>query len=860
MPAGPSASYCFGRFVLEPAERRLRADGAPVMLGARAFDLLVVLVDNAGRLVSKNDLIARVWPGLVVEENNLQVQVSALRKLLGPSALATIPGRGYRFELAVESTQGASDALPPVPPVPDTAPPAVVPGNLPSRLPSLYGRDTAVASVEALVRRHPVVTIAGAGGMGKTRLAQAVALGMREEAANLFPQGIWWVELAAVAEGALVPGTVARAFAIQLGSGPPLVALAASLASQRLLLVLDNCEHVVAAVAELVETLRAAAPGVCVLVTSQEALKLPEEHVYRLAALDVPASVAEMAAGDGGAVQLFVARAEAVDPRFAVTTDNRTAVLEVCRRLDGIPLAIELAAARLPLLGIEGLRKRLDERFNLLTAGSRVVLRRHQTLRATLEWSHALLSPEQQTVFRRLGVFAGTFTLGAAQEVVEDEAIDRWSALDHLGALVDKSLVQVEGEGEPRYRLLETTRAYALERLADAGETRTIMRRHAQGMLHLLESFTAADDHAMPPAHVLTEAGLEIDNLRAALATAADHDDRLAVALMAHSWRVWTGAWQLGEGFEQGLALRACLRDDMEADTLGRFWLNVATLGLYSHRREAYEAARHAVQRFRASGNPALLFDALIKASVMGVRFSTLEEMVEAMTEAERLMPEKPTTSQRVRLQFVRFRVFSRLQRFEDALAAAQLQASIAREGGNLLGANYAMSNVVAAENELGRIDDARAHAEAAIAELVALGGGAGAGHCWLGLAHAHAFAGHVSEARAAARTAYTLLLPENDQNRVLWVLTLCAALDGRAEDALRTAGYRDAADARAGVLRETYWTAGQAQLDNALATGPIGPARERLMAEGASMSEQEIVRRALGDDVRAGGPAKAAR
>lgn len=270
-------------------------------------------------------------------------------------------------------------------------------------LPPLYGRDQDRQQVKTLLHKHVVVTIAGAGGIGKTRLAQAVAADIAVERAADYPDGVWRVELAALSDARLVPPTIARALGVQVtGDRDAAGTVFSALASQQLLLVLDNCEHLTDAVADFIETVCSSAPKVRLLVTSQETLKTTEEHVFRVGALALPVGDRSTDRAQAGAVELFVARAQGVDPNFALTPALTPKVIEICRRLDGIPLAIELAAARLPLLGVEGLRARLGERFNLLTAGARVVLRRHQTLRATLEWSHALLTRDEQTVFRRL--------------------------------------------------------------------------------------------------------------------------------------------------------------------------------------------------------------------------------------------------------------------------------------------------------------------------------------------------------------------------------------------------------------------------------------------------------------------------
>ena len=390
--------------------------------------------------------------------------------------------------------------------------------------------------MEALLREHAVVSIVGAAGIGKTRLALAAAVSSNCE----YPDGRWWVELAPITEGAQVPNSIAGTLGTQLPSGrPPPEALAIALADRNLLLVLDNCEHVADDIAALVDLLRARAPNVRLLLTSQELLKCRDDQVYRLGALAVPASAQVEDAADFGAVALFVERAHAVDSRFRLADDNVSVVVDICRRLDGIPLAIELAAARVPLLGVHGLHARLNQMFDVLTGGARMKLRRHQTLRAALDWSHGLLSADEQAVFRRLGVFAGGFALELAQQVVSDERIDQWLVLDLLGRLIDKSLVIAQGEAEPRYRLLETTRAFALEQLAHAGESEAILRRHAQVIRELME-VTATKFGALSPAE-RKRAVLELGNLRAAVDWTMSSDDNrmLAYELLGKGWVVW---------------------------------------------------------------------------------------------------------------------------------------------------------------------------------------------------------------------------------------------------------------------------------------------------------------------------------
>jgi predicted ATPase len=447
-------------------------------------------------------------------------------------------------------------------------------------LTGLYGRDDDLARLTMLVRSHELVTVVGPAGIGKTRLARAAV----QTLAAAFADGAQVIELAPLADPALVPMTLASVLDVPVGDArSALDVVVQALAGQRLLLVLDNCEHLLDAVDGTVAALRNGAAGVHVLATSQEVLKHPDEHVYRLGPLAVPEQSTLRLARGAGAVELFIARAQAVDPRTVVSKSNIGAVVEICRRLDGIPLAIELAAARVPLLGIDGVRARLDERFRLLTAGSRLALRRHQTLRAALEWSYGLLSQDEQQVFAKIGVFAGSFSLESAQQLAATPEMDEWAVLDHLGALVDKSLVVVEGNEHPRYRMLETTRAFALERLAEMGLTTQTMRRHAEVILAAFERDPRDHLIGLRPEDA-ERLSADHDNLRSALrwACSEEGDAELAIALV--------GAAGAPIGYLRYVALRAEAWDlckmvrplvdpAMRGRKAARFWLASAHHG-----------------------------------------------------------------------------------------------------------------------------------------------------------------------------------------------------------------------------------------------------------------------------------------
>ena len=461
-------AYRFASFELRPNQRQLLADGHPVALGDRAFDVLLALVERAGQLVTKDELLALVWPNLVVEENNVQVQVSTLRKVLGVGAIATVAGRGYRLTLEIEPASESSSS------------PVAKRQNLPHLLTSFIGHEEDLDEYAILLGETRLLTLTGIGGCGKTRLAIELA----ERALSSFPDGVCYVDLAPLLDTERVALTVATLLGIRDENDRPIVdTLCDRLASQHKLLVLDNCEHLGAACAALVQRVIGAAPGVRVLATGREGLGVPGERTVTVRSLSFPppGSKLDARAVDAcEAVRLFVERARLSVPKFSLGDDSRDAVTEICRRLDGIPLAIELAAARVKMLSVEEIRARLDDRFRLLTGGSKTAMARQQTLLATIQWSYNHLAPDQQQLLQRLSVFVGGWTLSGAVNVA-GESPDEYAMLDLLSRLVDHSLIlthRVEG-GTTRYSMLETVRQYALDRLEEANELKETRVRHA---------------------------------------------------------------------------------------------------------------------------------------------------------------------------------------------------------------------------------------------------------------------------------------------------------------------------------------------------------------------------------------------
>ncbi|MDR6536340.1 winged helix-turn-helix domain-containing protein [Variovorax soli] len=513
------ANASFGPFRLFPAERKVEREGVPLPLSSRALDLLIVLVEHAGETVGHEELTLRVWRGLVVDSGSLRMQITSLRKALrdgedGVRYIETVRGRGYCFVAPVSPLNSA-------PPVDSRAassksatlsklalPPA--PGRM-------IGREGAACAIAADLMSHRFLTIVGPGGMGKTTLAVAVAHAMLRE----FPEAVCFVNLGALSDPAHVASTVASTLGVTIQAEDALPGLKQSLRGARMLLVLDNCEHVISASAALAEQIFREAPQVHILATSREALRVDGEFTYLLPPLECPPPGPGPRADEAQAfpaVQLFMACAAASGSGFELSDENAVVVAGICSRLDGIALAIEFAAGRVGAYGIEGVASLLDSRFGLDWGGRRTALPRQQTLQATLDWSHELLSGSEQAVLRRLAVFVGTFTLEAAQAIAHRKGIDEDEVVIHVGDLIAKSLVSTATaeDGAVRYRLLETTRAYASEKLEASGEMRAVAESHARYFSRLLGSASGGriELYRGSRALVLNE---DLGNVRAAL-------------------------------------------------------------------------------------------------------------------------------------------------------------------------------------------------------------------------------------------------------------------------------------------------------------------------------------------------------
>jgi predicted ATPase/DNA-binding winged helix-turn-helix (wHTH) protein len=908
--AGPLALR-FGRFEWQPQERQLLADGQPAAVRGKAQDVLAVLIERAGQLVSRQALMTLVWADVIVEENNLSVQINALRKVLGGDVIVTVPGRGYRFTLPVErGSAGVPLRAVGLQPAPAVATQAALRSNLPELPAPLVGRDVDLAALAALLAQHRLVTVLGAAGMGKTRLAQAALHAARGGPAH----GVCFVELALLRAGDAVIATVAAALGLPQPAGAdPMAGLLQVLAPLQMLLALDNAEHVLPAVAALVAVLRDGAPGVRIVVTSQAPLGLAEERLFRLGPLAVPptgpTAWTAQAVASFGAVALFALRAQARDTRFAVTDANVAQVVELCTRLDGAPLAIELAAARASHLGLSALLAGLDQRLAMLTGGRRDAPQRHQTLRAALQWSHDLLSPVEQAVFRRFAVFVGGAALdevlavvadtdeGADSNAVTDAApagIDRWAALDALGTLIDRSLIeQMPGaaacpaaagaevantaraadaaDAAPRYRLLDTPRAFAREQMRAAGEQALMQQRHA---LAMRSRYARAREDLLGGRLGFdawrTELDLDIDNGLAAAAWAAQHDAETAWVIATGLSRniygrrhtdckaIWQAVEPLLDAALVTLAAAPPSAPAAPSPWLARALCECAVFWTNHRPSHARLRADQALPLARASGDTQMQCLALARIAWLCSDEETLPEFQQISTELSALCRADWPVFVQTEIHQHDWLHAHMAGDFDGALAELRLQAARHADCGYTDTSPY--GNMVMVLIHAGRLDEAIAQSRALLDRFVGKRHQGPSRHLLNNLAGAHLAQDDTVQARAVQQALWPLAVSHDMLRHWSCNAALLAALEQRPRAALALLAYSDAATEKAapGMPRQG---SEQRMVERTLtlartALGGAGfaAAEAQLKAQGAALSEAALLALALGHADPSGG------
>jgi predicted ATPase len=705
--------------------------------------------------------------------------------------------------------------------------------NLPAQVSSFIGRETEIAAIAALIEGHRLVTLVGSGGVGKTRLSLHAAADLIDR----FSDGVWFVELAPLGQGDYIPTTVASALGITLPPEGDLVEhLARALKSKELLLVFDNCEHLVEPAAQVISTILHAAPKVKVLASSRQALGVAGESAYQVPTLDLPTGVA-----------LFVERATAANAAFALTDDNAPVIAEICRRLDGIPLALELAAARVKVLSIPNLAQRLNERLRILTGGGRDVLPRQQTLRALIDWSYDLLTAQEQMLFDRVGIFAGGFSLDAAAAVCSGEGLDELDILDVLASLTDKSLVVADTAGaQERYHVLESTRAYALEKLTAAGAREELARRHAEYFRDRSEDALQRGNN--PTAAWLASVELELDNYRVVLEWALKdrHDCALGAAVAGALVSFWFDGSPVVEGrYWIGLA-QADLDESAHPQVAARLWLAVAG---YSFGQRSHDAAQRALELSQSVGDErgqALALDLLAFSLYQMGQLPEAADINARALAAMQTLGDKAGVANCLNAQALIHQSLgdeaSARELFTQALAAS---TALGKESMTAT----ALANLAELEFARGQVEEALRLAGEAL-EIQSRGKnewGLGVSSC--NIAAYRIALGDVDGAREAARNALPLARKVQSAQMAagaLQHLALLCALGGRMADAARLIGYVNAQYKGLGTEREGTEQLGYERLMAALHERLADAEINKLAAEGATWPEDRAIDEAL--------------
>ena len=809
------------------------ACGALVAMRPQAWAVLALLARHAGEVVTKEQMLDAVWPGLVVTESSLTQAVKDARAALGPhgrDAIKTVARRGYLL---------APDALPRDDGYERDATPSALPVAT-----RLFGRNAELDELRQLLAQHRLVTVLGTGGIGKTAFALAAAHGWveREEGSAA------WVDLAPISDPALIPATLAHALGVAVSQGDdPLRGLLAAVRPLRGLIVIDNAEHIVDGVARIVRAVLDAAPDLHLLVTSQAALHLDGERSFRLAPLALPRPGEALAeASRAAAVALFADRARAADRRFELTGENLATVVRLCRRLDGLPLAIRLAAGRVHLLGLSSLESHLDDSLQWLASPSRDAPARQQTLLAALEWSYGLLAAPEQRLFRRLGVFVGGFTIALALAVGR-RTTDRQPAghnaddiavLATLEGLVERSLVTIDPGEPPRYRLLESQREHALRELVRTGELADVQRWHAQAMADAWTSAGEALWNSIPDARWLAAWAPELDNTRTALGWSERNDPALFASLIGSAHALFRLLDFSAELRRRIAAVDASSIAQADAGVVLRYWLARSYLEGGVSSRTVHDCAAEAERVARAGGDRRGLYIALSQRGVSGI---VTGDVAHALL-AEIVALELPDWPPRVRCEhwLAEFAVHALRPHWPEALRAAEAGFALALEGGST-GLTAVFGNwIVVALLGCGDVNGAIERSRAIRVHIMK--GPAGVVAPFIGTcARLSLRKGDYATTRQQLTSMFDLCRTiEWAYFEVYGDLYLGLALaEGRVPDAARLLGYSIVASERAwGVLRTTR---SRDDAQAALAQRLEPALLERLIAEGTAMDPEAV-------------------
>jgi predicted ATPase/Tfp pilus assembly protein PilF len=724
-----------------------------------------------------------------------------------------------------------------------------IPNNLPIQQTSFRGREHDLEEVKSLLGQHKLLTLFGSGGVGKTRLALQVGADILDHN----PDGVWLTDFAAITDAELVASVIAKVLGMTQAEGRRVdESIPQWLKRKKLLLILDNCEHVLETVAAIANSITRSCPEVRILATSRQALGVSGEQVLRLPSLDVPHKIADLtptAVMEFGAAALFVDRAKSVDNSFHLTDDNAPIVAEICRRLDGIPLAIELAAARVKVLSIPNLAQRLNERFKLLTGGSRTALPRQKTLSALIDWSYDLLSPQEQTLFTRAAIFAGGFSLDAATAVCAGEGLDEIDILDLLSSLTDKSLVVAETGGEQeRYHLLESTRAYALDKLMAAGERERLARRHGE---YFRDQAQEADKRFGTGSTLAWLAGveLELDNYRTALewGLSQGNDAVVGAAIAGALEQLWFRAGLAVEGRYWIEPVLGRVSETENPQVAARLWRALAQL--YSAKRK-YEAAERAVKLYESAGDGHGAARARLQLAWGLFQMGRLEEANETNMRALAALRQygdkggiARCLTQQASIASNRGAIAEGRDLFAQALAAY-------RALGDELGVGVVLGN-------LGELEFRDGHPEQAlrsVSEALEIGSLRGVNPVQMTTWHNNSAAyriarGDIDGARTSAREGLSLARQAQAAQLIAIALqhfALLMALLGQTQSAARLLGYVDVQLKALGMQREPTEQRGHEKLMASLREQLSEAEIQKLAADGVAWSEDQAVEEAL--------------